>query len=58
LAFSLCIWWLRVIIVEAEAAKKSEEAILKAHRIPSPMSPDLVCELEGDMLATQQQSGG
>ena len=32
---------LRVIILEAEAAKKAEDAILTRHRIPSPHSPDL-----------------
>jgi hypothetical protein len=31
----------RVIILEADAAKKAEEAILTRHRIPSPHSPDL-----------------
>jgi hypothetical protein len=30
-----------VIILEADAAKKAEEAILTRHRIPSPHSPDL-----------------
>ncbi|ELR20829.1 DegPtype protease [Acanthamoeba castellanii str. Neff] len=31
----------RVIILEADAAKQAEEAILTRHRIPSPHSPDL-----------------
>ena len=31
----------RVIIVEAAAARHAEDEILRAHRVPSPMSEDL-----------------